>query len=394
MKNTDITREDLKKLHQKQIFLYAREGKDTGISRAELAERLKLSFPSITALVDELIEKGLLIETGSTEAKERGRPRSLLRVRSDIIYVPVFEIQREGYRFVLYDACGGIEKEAFLPFKDRKVTSGLWHPSNEELASPVTECINGEKESYRLSDILISIPGNIYSDGAFSSSAVNLRSEKNLIKFIEEKTDLAVFTLNTADALAYAERVYSDVGKNYIYINISDGIGAGIIKDGRIFKDSNRRAGEIGHMSLDLNGRPCSCGARGCLERYASIGVLLDEAKDTLNAPSVQLSFLASKLNSGNERAYDLLAKKADMIAVAINNALTLHYAESIIIGGAITELGGKFETLMQNALQTRLSKMYRSECKLKLSKNLLCDSTIGIFNEYIENVLQTEKLF
>ena len=92
MKHTELTREALKMLHQKQIFLLAR---GTGISRAELAQGMKLRFPSITALVDELIEKGVLTETGSIEARARGRPRSLLRVEPSIMYVPSFELEKE-----------------------------------------------------------------------------------------------------------------------------------------------------------------------------------------------------------------------------------------------------------------------------------------------------------
>ena len=391
MKQTEFTREALKKLHQKQIFMLAR---GAGISRAELARRMKLSFPSITALVDELIERRLLTETGFTEAQQRGRPRSLLRVNSNIIYVPAFELERDGYRFSLYNICGELEREGFLPFKSRGDSSSLWLPTNEELASPIAECIASLEGKYRLSDILLSIPGNIYEDGSLSSSAVNLKSEENFPTFVEEKTSLRMYTLNTADSLAYAERVYSDVGKNYIYINISDGIGAGIIHDGRIFKCGSRRVGEIGHLSIDFNGPPCPCGARGCLERYASIGVITEEARQILNDQSIQFSDIASAFKSGNEAICELIAKKAEMIAVAINSALKLHHAEKIIIGGTITELGEGFETIIQMAFAERLSRMSKNICKLNVSKNHSHNCTVGIFNEYVDNNLQINNLF
>ena len=81
---TALSREDLKRIHQKQIFLLARGGNKPhadflGISRAELTAQLGLSFPSVTALVDELLEKGVLEETGELESSDRGRPRKRLR---------------------------------------------------------------------------------------------------------------------------------------------------------------------------------------------------------------------------------------------------------------------------------------------------------------------------
>ncbi len=396
---SSLSREDLKRIHQKQILLLARGGNNPradfpGISRAELTAQLGLSFPSVTALVDELLDMKILQETGELEVSDRGRPRKLLRTSPSVFYVPVFELKREGFHFSLYDAYGTVIQDAFYPFPQQKSEdSGLWEPSVEEFCAPLIQSIETLQDHFHLLDILLSLPGNIKENGAFTSSYIGIVSPPGFLQYIQQKSGLNVQTINRSDSFAYAEQIYDPSLSDYVYVHISDGVGAGIIRERQIFSCEPWRAGEIGHMSVDYNGRICRCGSRGCLERYLSADALVEDCRYLIDAPQVDLDTLCHAYLNDTTQIEAFMESRAELLCVALNNMFAMHPVTHVIIGGAITKFGDKLLACLEQKMHTHISRMYKGKTVLSFSKRIGNDSTLGAYHNYVTNVLKIENL-
>lgn len=394
-----ISREDLKRNHQKQILLLARGGNKpcaefAGISRAEITTHLGLSFPSVTALVDELLDKGILEETGELESNDRGRPRKLLRASPSLFYVPAFELITEGFHFCVYDVYGTVVHRAFFPLprqKNRDRT--LWKPTVDEFCAPFLRGIAALNGRFPLLDILLSIPGNLREDGAFTSSSVGVISPPGFLQYVKEHTGLNVRTINRSDSFAYAEQIYNPTLSDYVYVHISDGVGAGIIRERRIFSCEPWRAGEIGHMSVNYKGRACSCGSRGCLERYLSKSAIVEDCARYFDGAVVDFDTVCQAYLDSVEHVEAFMESRAELLAVAMNNMFAMHPVTHVIIGGAITRFGDRFLACLERKMYANISRMYKGKSVLTFSRREGNDSTFGAYHNYVTNILKIEDL-
>ena len=92
-----------------------------------------------------------------------------------------------------------------------------------------------------------------------------------------EYLNVPVYVDNEANLSAYYEFLNrKDTLKNLLYVSITDGLGLGIIINGKIYRGDNNSSGEMGHMKIAINGKKCKCGAKGCLEAYTSMNSLID----------------------------------------------------------------------------------------------------------------------
>lgn len=149
---------------------------------------------------------------------------------------------------------------------------------------------------------------------------------------LQEACNLPVWLHNDMKAAALAEKLYG-AGRplqNFLYVGITAGVGAGIVSDGRLYQEASGLVGEIGHMSIDYRGPICRCGARGCLETYISIPVLLERLRAATGrdwAPTA----LADAVR--HPAAWAVLQDAADILAVALTNAVNLFNPACIFLG-------------------------------------------------------------
>ncbi|NWJ45379.1 MAG: ROK family protein [Chloroflexi bacterium] len=173
---------------------------------------------------------------------------------------------------------------------------------------------------------------------------------------IEAKLGLPVYLGNDANLAALGEYTFG-AGKEYrylVYITVSTGIGGGIIEDGNIIHGSRGAAGEIGHMTIKLDGPVCNCGNIGCFEALASGTAIRKRALDLLNTnrPTLLRELSNNNLDSvnavmvekaaklGDEAALELLYDTAIYLGVGITNILHLFNPEIVVIGGGVSQVG------------------------------------------------------
>ena len=183
--------------------------------------------------------------------------------------------------------------------------------------------------------------------------ACNLNFNKVSIKPIEEKCGVSVKILNDADAAAYGEYVASgSKADSFICITLGTGIGSGIIINGKIYNGFNGAGGEIGHTTLIKDGIKCSCGRKGCWEKYASATALVAQTKVAIknNPESImsketvingQTAFRAA--DKGDETALKVVEKYIEYVAEGLVNVINIFQPKKVVIGGGISREGEPF---------------------------------------------------
>ena len=181
-----------------------------------------------------------------------------------------------------------------------------------------------------------------------------------LADMMKEIIDLPVHIANDANAAVYGEALAGcakDV-QNVVGITLGTGVGGGIIIDGKIYCGFNFAGAELGHIVIEYNGRPCTCGRKGCWEAYSSATGLINMTKESMQAhPDSKMWEIAGSLDKVNGRtAYDgMRAGDKDAIAVVdmyveylgcgLANIVNIFQPEILFIGGGISKEG---ETLLR----------------------------------------------
>ncbi len=183
-------------------------------------------------------------------------------------------------------------------------------------------------------------------------------------------TNLPVWMDNDANAVTYGEWMYG-AGKGYssiICVTLGSGVGGGIILDGNLHRGEEGLGGEIGHMCVQPNGRPCKCGKRGCLEAYSSgtaiskiyrEGMQQGEADDHITPDQVYERAIA-----GDALALDAFNNFGRHLGIAIANLVNVLSVRHYIITGGVSHAWELFFEPLEAGLEANLFKPHRGRVK------------------------------
>ena len=193
-----------------------------------------------------------------------------------------------------------------------------------------------------------------------------------LARLLRERLGWPVFLENDANAAAYGEwRHGAGMGlRHMLYLTVSTGIGAGLILNGQLYRGADGAAGELGHMTIDVNGPPHNCGMVGCLEVLASGTAIARMARESVAAGrSEALAKLAAQTgeltahevdlaaDAGDAVAGEILARAASYLGVGLANYINIFNPESIVVGGGVTRIGPR---LLEPAFALARSRAFR----------------------------------
>jgi len=197
-----------------------------------------------------------------------------------------------------------------------------------------------------ISFIGIGVPGTIEIKTGFVNYCPNLFwVDVPIGKIIEQKFKRKISMGQDVRLAALAELLFgAGIGfTDILCVVVGTGIGCGIIIGGKIFSGAMNTAGEIGHMIFEKNGRQCTCGTKGCLERYASGTGIIERALEVLDEESFDGRSRKSETvfelaQEGNEIALKLIDDCVSDLAVGITNSVDLLSPQAVIIGGGLCE--------------------------------------------------------
>lgn len=206
----------------------------------------------------------------------------------------------------------------------------------------------------------IGCPGTIDNDNGVVVFSNNIVMEKYpLVAKFREHLDLPVNIENDANAAAYGEYIFTARDKkSFVLITLGTGVGGGIIIDGKLWRGFNCAGAELGHSTIIMNGKPCTCGKKGCFEAYASVTGLIDQTREAMEKdPDTLMHKLAAEKGKVNGRTSFDAARAGDKTAIAVRDQYIRYVAEGVgnlinmlqpevfVIGGGISREG---DTLLE----------------------------------------------
>jgi predicted NBD/HSP70 family sugar kinase len=333
-------------------------------SRQQLAATTALSQASVSNLIGEMIEEGLVEEAGLV-GSDGGRPRVLLRVRPGFRYVVGADVGETKILVELYDLAMTRLAAATLAHDDDP-----GQVSGKLLEGLATVLAEAEIDETAVLGYGVGVPGVVDQDGVVDSQSTGWDAVP-LGAMLREATDVPIFVENGAKTLGQAEMWFGAArgARHAVIIMIGTGVGAAVVMDGRGYRGANSNAGEWGHTTLIYDGDVCRCGARGCLEAYIGadrIGRRLAAATAEPYAPELLPRLLAEeKLPPA---AADVFAQTTGYLGAGIADLINLFSPERIVLGGeAGTIFGRRFLPEIRDAAARHALRRPYSQTRIDL---------------------------
>lgn len=315
-----------KSITKSKILNYVINNKTT--SKTELAKELGLSMPTVLTNVNELMDKGVLVETGEYESTG-GRKAKSLEINPSHRYAMGIVITANHVGMVLVNLKCEIEKVERTRLKFSTDMSYC-----TKLSQMTKHFLKNMKNQGRLLGIGISIPGIINQKENLIIKSHALQVENFSLSFLEQAFPFPVYFENDANAAMLAEDLHQY--QNAIYLSLNNTLGGAFCIDGHLFPGQNQKAGEFGHMILVPNGKTCYCGKHGCADAYCAASVLTDGTQYTLEQ-------FMKQVEQNNPAAMNKWEKYLNDLAILISN-LRMAYDMDMILGG---EVGGYLSDYM-----------------------------------------------
>ncbi|CAH1216825.1 N-acetylglucosamine repressor [Paenibacillus plantiphilus] len=319
------------------------------LSRARISEHTGLNKATVSSLVQDLIDRHLVVENGPGQSSG-GRKPVMLLFNSSAGYAIGVDLGVNYIRGVLTDLEGKVLEEYEIPLANQLL---------QDVLPELTACINSliaamPDSPYGLVGIGIGVPGIVNDDQGEILFAPNLGWKRvPLQSMLEDTFGVPVTIDNEANAGAQGEQKYG-AGRPYnhqIYVSVGIGIGTGIILNRELYKGAAGFSGELGHLSIDYNGKPCRCGNQGCWELYASENALLEQAAAIGYS---NLEYLLAGAAEGEEKALALFRQIGASLGVGIANIVNVFNPEIVIIGNRMSRAAAWISEAIQETVARR----------------------------------------
>jgi glucokinase-like ROK family protein len=325
------------------------------VSRAQIALITGLNKSTVSSLVEELLKRKLIHETG-TNSVGTGRPATLLEINPRAGAIIGAELGVDFIAIALTDFTGNI----------------LWRELNTVDPSDAQETILSKFlqltdtaikvcEAHNLDclGIGLSVPGTVDLERGILVFAPNLQWRNvPLKKIFSEHTGLKIYVENDANAAAIAEHLFGAARNcdDFIFVVAGIGIGGGLFLNGKLYRGKDGLAGEIGHTPIVAEPYqvPCHCGKLGCWETHANLHSLIRRVQSRLennseslisgvmkeqNTP-LSIAIIKQAADAGDRHALDALTKTGAAIGHGFASLFDIFNPEKIILGGPLSRVG------------------------------------------------------
>ncbi|MFR9727693.1 ROK family transcriptional regulator [Saccharopolyspora sp. MS10] len=318
------------------------------LSRAEVAERSGLSRTTLSAILGDLLRRGVVVETERAPSNRRGRPTSGLVLNPATGQYLGLELGRNRLRLVLADAAHRVRARADLPY-------GAARSAADRLAlaeRAVREAAAGHGISL---DSLAGIgvgstgPGELVLAPAGGLAEHAPRGRELVADRLARAFGAPVGVDNNTRLTALAEATWGAAtgAADLLYAHFSHGVGGGLIIGGQLVRGTGGVAAELGHLPVAEDGPDCWCGGRGCLERYASVPALLRATGhrrwSVLRAAAERPGPEREAIRAAGTRAGAALAA----LCTAVNPG-------RVLLGGELADLGEPFAEPLRTSFAER----------------------------------------
>ncbi|MDR0488236.1 MAG: ROK family transcriptional regulator [Propionibacteriaceae bacterium] len=309
------------------------------ITQVELADATGLSAGTVSVIVKELLEAGIVNTTPTSRSGRRAINVTLARRLGIVAGV---HIGRRDLRVCLASPAGEILIKQHLPLaKDHRSDTVL-----DRIALFISDMLNhigASREEILGTGVALDAPIDRTTSMVCSPGLMRGWDQIAIGPALERRLDCDVVVENGTNVGALAEcRMGAGFGADpVIYLSVSHGIGAGIVYEGKLFRGFSGIAGEIGHVSYDDQGPICYCGNRGCLEAVTGTSSMLESLK--LTHGNLSLADLTERATGGDIACRRVIEDATRHIGLALAGLCNLIDPQRVVVGGDIARLGDLF---------------------------------------------------
>ena len=314
-------------------------------SRAQIAKAIGLTPAAITKITAKLLFRNVIEETGDMEG-DKNRRSIGLKLNTTHFRIIGIKFARSLVQIGVFDLCGNTLSFENLP----TVCDNTINDSIVTIHQRVEQLLDNDPSIVAIG---MAVPGPYLRNVGRTAVVSNMQGWRK-INFIDEFATafrVPVFIEQDARAGALAHYLFDPsvhADDNLAYYLVGEGVGLGVIDNGRLINGFLGAATEIGHISIDVNGRPCDCGNVGCLERYCSTpaihdtliadGTVVPGAADMTHTEAARALF--AKAGDGDEAAIAIVREVARYVGYGCVTIFNGYNPEHIIIGDIVSEAG------------------------------------------------------
>jgi predicted NBD/HSP70 family sugar kinase len=333
------------------------------ISRADLSRQMGVSRGVVTSIIQELIGDGTVYE-GATEHAARGRRPTMLYVRTQDRLAVAVDLRFSRTFIMLSDFAGTqLALESFDTIFDPTLLVS-------ELVGRIGRLLAKHRKAGRCEGLGLVVPGMVERSTGRVLNAPQLGwRDVDVVASLAAGVGLPVYIDNAPYACAMAQIWLGQRGQsngNFVYVTVSDGVGAGIVVNGELLRGASNTAGEFGHTPLDPNGPQCLCGAQGCWEAYTSNQATLSRylgreltpvsgLKARQPAPPLTIDDLIARARRGDAKAGAALEATGHYLGVGIGGIINGLNPGQVFVGGEITAAWDLIERAVREGILERV---------------------------------------
>lgn len=372
-------------------------------SRAELAKATGLKKATITNIVADLIQWGLIRETGRLNG-EKGRRAVGIELNTDRFKILGVRISQRFIDIALMDLLGNVS--------ERRVEEILPTHKPEMIVQRIRNILWGylrRRNGYAVLGIGLGAPGPVLkSKGriAYNLTLFPGWERISVIKEFADEFDVPFYFDHDANTGALAEWKYGRYARQsgtMVYISAGDGIGCGVVIDGKIQHGSQGFFAEVGHTSIDYNGKKCGCGNRGCLDLYASGKQLMADVKESLSrypdsilhqADTVNVGSIIQAMHQGDPLATEKISRLSWFLGFGAVNIVNAYDPDIIIIGDELSSVGPLLLNTVREVVKEHTLPEINQNIRIELTSLQVDPILLGAGALALDNILSSPNSY
>lgn len=329
----EVNHSKIKETNRKKIIKLLLEKNE--ITKLDISRSLDISITTVSTNITELKKEGIVSDVRSLESTG-GRKAMALKINENCRFALGIALTPRHVKLSLINLKKEIIEDIRIRHNKKDIESIIAIAKEK-----IKKILNNKEISIdKLLGIGISIPGTVDSEEGIIKHCYLLGAENYNLKESFKEFNTAIYIDNEANLSAYYEFLNKkDILSNLLYVSITDGLGLGIIIDGKIHRGSNNAAGEMGHIKITIGGKSCKCGSQGCLESYTSKNVLLEDFNEISNEKLDDIEEFISLFQKGDKTTKEILERYFNILGVGIANLTMILDPSSVVLGGDINVL-------------------------------------------------------
>jgi len=369
-------------LRRNNLSVVLRHVRESGPkSRARIAADTGLNKATVSSLVAELVERGLLREGSADSTRAVGRPGQLVELAGTGVCGVGAEINVDYLAVAALDLAGEIVVEKRVPLDVAHLDPGTTLDRLADLVREAVAAVNARNG--QVAGVTVAVPGLVQGDTGDLKLAPNLGwGEVSVTREMRARLDEPSYPLhvdneaNLAALAAYSEIRQTGQVNDLVLLTGAVGVGGGMVSDGHLLRGGRGYSGEVGHMPVAPPGRTCGCGRTGCWETVVGLSALLHKATDRddpVRDPSLdveqRLDGITRRAEAGDARTLAALKEVGTWLGIGGAILVNILNPDVLVLGGYFAVLGPWLKEPLEKAIRDRVIAPDGGGCRVVRSE-------------------------